>query len=135
MLKYIKTILFLLFAIAFYSIANHLPAEKTADGSMYAMIQANTPEQESVSSVQMPYLPDAELGGAGLTHFHQITMSRIQRINISEYIISLKSMAEGVAGREDALSQHWSRLYGTTTSYACHPVSEYYVFALRRIIV
>ena len=33
------------------------------------------------------------------------------------------------------LSQHWGKLYETTTSYCCHPVSEYYVFALRRIIV
>ena len=46
-----------------------------------------------------------------------------------------QDIAQRLADRDAVLSQHWGKLYETTTSYCCHPVSEYYVFALRRIIV
>ena len=109
----------MLFAVALHSVANDYFAEKQAEQDIYmAMSAMKGDTHETVSSPQTPYFPDAELAGTGI-QTHQIAMSRIQRIQAAESIFS----------------QHWGKLYETTTSYCCHPVSEYYVFALRRIIV
>ena len=118
----------MLFAVALHSVANDYFAEKQAEQDIYmAMSAMKGDTHETVSSPQTPYFPDAELAG--------IAMSRIQRIQAAESIFSLKALAQRLADRDAVLSQHWGKLYETTTSYCCHPVSEYYVFALRRIIV
>ena len=65
---------------------------------------------ETVSSPQAPYFPDAELAGAGI-QVHQIAMSRIQRIQAAEYVFSLKGLAQRLADRDAALSQHWGKLF------------------------
>lgn len=86
-----------------------------------------------MTSAQLPYFPEGELSSA--VQSHQIMTSRIQRINLLEYSMSLKALALKLSSREAVLVQHRGRLYGTTTSYYCHPSSEYYVFTLRRIII
>ncbi|MCY6292738.1 MULTISPECIES: hypothetical protein [Bacteroides] len=135
MAKFIKIILFMLFAVALHCVANNYFAGEQAEQDTYmAMSVLKGDMHETVSSPQAPYFPDAELAGAGI-QVHQIAMSRIQRIQAAEYVLSLKGLAQRLADRDAALSQHWGKLYDTTTSYCCHPVSEYYVFALRRIIV
>ena len=121
--------------MALHSVANDYFAEKQAEQDIYmAMSTMKGDTHETVSSPQTPYFPDAELAGTGI-QTHQIAMSRIQRIQAAESIFSLKALAQRLADRDAVLSQHWGKLYETTTSYCCHPVSEYYVFALRRIIV
>lgn len=133
--KFIKSILCLLFAIAIFAVANEVSvargAELTACGTFPMQ---NKAIQTTVTAAQSPFFTDAELAGSGM-QVQQISMSRLQRINVVEYIFSLKSISQKMASHDAALSQHWCRLYATTTSYCCHPASEYYVFALRRIIV
>ena len=76
-----------------------------------------------------------ELAGTGI-QTHQIAMSRIQRIQAAESIFFFKKPL--LKGWQTVMLFYLSiggTLYETTTSYCCHPVSEYYVFALRRIIV
>lgn len=127
----------MLFAIALYAAANEVSAMKSAGETVHAVvlpIQNEDVQATTLSAVQLPYFPDAELAGIGI-QFQQVTMSRLQRINVLEYIFSLKSLSQKLADRDAALSQHKGRLYDTTTCYNCHPASEYYVFALRRIIV
>lgn len=135
MVKCVKVILVFLFAVLLHNAANDFFTGHTVkeDDSVTLALSANIPEAV-VATAQMPYLPDAELAGTGM-QLHQITLSRIQRINASEYLLSLKSLAQKLVEREAALTQHQGRIYNTTTSYFCHPASEYYVFALRRIIV
>ena len=119
----------MLFAVALHCVANNYFAGEQAEQDTYmAMSVLKGDTHETVSNPQAPYFPDAELAGAGI-QVHQIAMSRIQRIQAAEYV------AQRLADRDAALSQQWGKLYDTTTSYCCHPVSEYYVFALRRIIV
>lgn len=134
--KFIKIILCLLFAIAIYATANEISARNDADEMAHTSltVQNEGTIRAVVTATHPPYFPDAELAGAGM-QVQQITMSRLQRISALEYIFSLKSLSQRLADRDAALSQHWCRLYDTTTDYCCHPVSEYYVFALRRIIV
>ena len=56
-------------------------------------------------------------------------------VQIGEYFSSLRNVLQCCADRDNSLSQHWGRIYNTTTSYYCQPASEYYVFTLRHIII
>lgn len=131
MAKFIKVILFLLFALAFHCVADNLFTEKPVKVEECAFDYKI--DSQKVTSAQLPYLPEGELSSAAQSH--QIVTSRIQRISLLEYFISLRALAQKSLLREAALAQHWGRIYDTTTSYSCHPASEYYVFALRRIII
>ncbi|WP_221657704.1 hypothetical protein [Bacteroides salyersiae] len=131
MAKFVKVILFLLFAVTLHCVASNLfteiPVESQEHDFTYAAYS------QKVTSAQLPYFPEGELSSA--VQSHQIMTSRIQRINLLEYSMSLKALALKLSSREAVLVQHRGRLYGTTTSYYCHPSSEYYVFTLRRIII
>ena len=135
MMKFIKVILCLLFAVVLYAAASEISAKEYADADAYATLPVQNKElQATITAVKFPYSPDAELAGAGMTAY-QISLSRIQRINMLDYVFSVKSISQKLADRDAVLSQHQCRLYDSTTSYCCHPASEYYVFALRHIIV
>ena len=130
MAKFVKVILFLLFAVTLHCVASNLFTEIPVEGQ-YDFTY--TTYAQKVTSAQLPYFPEGELSSA--VQSHQIMTSRIQRINLLEYSMSLKALALKLSSREAVLVQHRGRLYGTTTSYYCHPSSEYYVFTLRRIII
>lgn len=87
-----------------------------------------------ISAPKLPYISDAEIASSGGTS-QLLTFSRAQRLYTSEYILSLKDVVERIAQREDALSLHREKLFDTSAFYRCSPASEYYVFALRRIII
>ena len=107
MAKFVKVILFLLLTVAFHSIAGNVSTEKMVDKQECDITYAS----------------------------HQRSVTRIQRVQLGEYFFSLKNALQGCADRESSLSQHWGRIYDTTTSYYCQPSSEYYVYTLRRIII
>ena len=109
MAKFIKVILLLLFAVALHGVANNFFAEKPVETQEHA--QVYKVDSQQVSTAQLPYLPEGELS------------------------TSLRALAQQLQQRDAALAQHWGRIYDTTTSFSCHPASEYYVFALRRIII
>lgn len=87
-----------------------------------------------ISAPKLPYISDAEIASSGGTS-QLLTFSRAQRLYTSEYILLLKDVVERIAHREDALSLHREKLFDTSAFYRCSPASEYYVFALRRIII
>lgn len=133
MAKIVKVILFLLFAVTLHCVASNFFTEIPVESQGHDSTYCNTECSQKVTSAQLPYLPEGELSNA--TQSHQIITSRIQRINLLEYSISLKALALKLSLREAALVQHRGRIYDTTTSYYCHRSSEYYVFTLRRIII
>lgn len=133
MRKFVKVILFLLFSIAFNSMINDSSAVR-AEQDAHAVAAMSGDQGSIVASTHSTFLPEAELAG-GCSPSHQVTMSRMQRIHLTEYSFSLKEVLRNLANCEASLSQHQGRIYDTTTSYYCHPSSQYYVFALRRIII
>lgn len=133
MAKFLKVILFLLFTVAFYGVVNDFSASKVEQEDFVLAVDEAT-QGSIVSQAEWRYLPEAELLG-GSVPTHQITTSRLLRIHMIQYSLSLKELAQSLVSREAALSQHQGRIYTTTTSYYCHPASQYYVFALRRIII
>lgn len=133
MTKYVKVILFLLLTVALYGVSSNIFTENQVEQDEH--ITYSIKQQGQISSPDFPYIPVAELTNL---QAHQISVTRIQRVQrmqLEEYFTSLKSAIQCCADRENSLSQHRGRIYDTTTSYDCQPSSEYYVFALRRILI
>ncbi|GAA6258348.1 hypothetical protein F070042J6_42000 [Bacteroides sp. f07] len=131
MAKFVKVILFLLLTVALHGIAGNVFTEKTVgqaeNGITYSVIQHG-----QISTPEFPCSPVAELTNL---QSHQISVTRIQRVQLGEYFTTLKNLLQCCAERDNSLSQHLGRIYDTTTSYYCQPSSEYYVFTLRHIII
>lgn len=157
MVKFVKLILILILTSAFYGSVSDaftaLAVEQTGivssegldnqanvtDNYLLAAegdVQKSIDRQGSyISAPKLPYISDAEIANSGGTS-QLLTISRAQRsYTTTEYILSLKDVVEQIAHREDALSLHRQKLFDTSAFYRCSPASEYYVFALRRIII
>lgn len=131
MAKFVKVILFLLLTVAIHSIAGNAFNPETVDEQEHAISYAMD-QHGQISAPEFPGKPVAELTNL---QSHQLSVTRIQRVQLGEYFFSLKSALQCCADRENSLSQHLGRIYNTTTSYYCQPSSEYYVYTLRHIII
>lgn len=131
MAKLVKIILFSLLAIALHGVASNIFTEQQVEEPEHAM-SYSIKQEGQINIPGFPSTPVAELINL---QSHQFSVTRIQRVQLGEYFISLRNALQCWADRENSLSQHWGRIYNTTTSYYCQPVSEYYVFTLRRIII
>lgn len=131
MAKFVKVILFLLLTVAFHSIAGNAFTSQAVERQEHAITYAME-HHGQISAPELPGKPVAELTNL---QSHHISLTRIQRVQLGEYFFSLKNVLQRCADRENSLSQHWGRIYDTTTSYNCKPSSEYYVYTLRRIII
>ena len=135
MARFVKAILFLLLVVTFHGIIGNVsigePVEQTENSITYSIEhceqkcgQINTPE--------FPCSPVAELTNL---QSHQLSVTRIQRVQLGEYFTTLRNLLQCCANRANSLSHHLGRIYDTTTFYYCQPSSEYYVFTLRHIII
>ncbi len=131
MAKFVKVILFLLLAVALHGVAGNVFTEKTV-GQAENDITYSVIQHGQISTPEFPCSPVAELTNL---QSHQISVTRIQRVQLGEYFTTLKNLLQCCAERDNSLSQHLGRIYDTTTSYYCQPASEYYVFTLRHIII
>ena len=131
MAKFVKVILFLLLTVTLHGVASNVFTEKPVEQSELA-ITYSMKQHEQISAPDFPYAPVAELNNL---QSHQISVTRIQRVQLGEYFTTLRNLLQCCADRENSLSQHRGRIYNTTTSYYCQPSSEYYVFTLRHIII
>ena len=131
MAEFVKVILFLLLTVTLHGVASNVFTEKPVEQSELA-ITYSMKQHEQISAPDFPYAPVAELNNL---QSHQISVTRIQRVQLGEYFTTLRNLLQCCADRENSLSQHRGRIYNTTTSYYCQPSSEYYVFTLRHIII
>lgn len=91
-------------------------------------------KETCIAVPQLPYLPEAELAGfSGQSQL--LTFLRIQRSSALDCIFSLKGWVNMLSQREAVLTLHREKLYDATAYYRCNPVCEYYIFALRRILI
>ena len=131
MAKFIKVILFLLLTVALHGIAGNVFTEKTVEQTENA-VTYSMKQHGQISAPEFPCSPVAELTNL---QSHQISVARIQRVQLGEYFTTLRNLRQCGAERDNSLSQHLGRIYNTTTSYYCQPASDYYVFTLRHIII
>lgn len=135
--KFLRFIGFLVLALAFWQTAGGAFADRAAsEGDVMGEARIALQEQPDSYIVmpQLPYLPDAELAGAG-GQSHVLAYSRMQRLATTEYFFALKAWIDKLTQREAVLSLHREKLYDTTAYYPCQPVCEYYIFTLRRILI
>ena len=85
-------------------------------------------------NIKLPYLPDAELGSIGF-YVQQNAPSRTSRTHFNGSAYSLRDIALIMAEREAMLTKHWQKDHGDYLLSITHPASEYYIFALRHIII
>ena len=131
MARFVKVILFLLLSVAFHSIVSNVSTVKVVDKQERTITYA----MEQHGEISVPDLPGKPMAELNNLQSHQTSVTRIQRVQLGEYFLSLKNVLQCCADRENSLSQHWGRIYDTTTSCFCQPSSEYYVYTLRRIII
>lgn len=78
--------------------------------------------------------PNAELAeNTGRVQF--LNSLRIQRLSLNEYLSTLKSWGALLAQRFASLSQHREKQVGATVCTRESQVCDYYVFALRKILI
>ena len=122
--RYLKFIGFLVLAFIVWQTSGAAFADGSSAGAEESMDIRTVP-------VAAPHQEEASNNG----HVQLLTMSRIQRSYITEYIFSLKDWVDKIAQREAVLSLHREKLFDATAYYRCQPVCEYYIFALRRILI
>ena len=125
MAKFVKVILFLLLTVTLHGVAGNVFTGKAVEQGKYAVTYSMS-QHEQISE------PVAELNNL---QSYQTSVTRVQRVQLGEYFSTLKNLLQCCADYENSLSQHLGKIYNTTISYYCQPSSEYYVFALRRIII
>ena len=124
--RYLKFIGFLVLAFIVWQTSGAAFADGSSAGAEESMdirtvpVAAHHQEEACFTSPRLPYLPVAELASNN-GHVQLLTMSRIQRSYITQ--------------REAVLSLHREKLFDATAYYRCQPVCEYYIFALRRILI
>ena len=92
MAKFVKVILFLLLTVAFHSIAGNVSTAKVVDEQERVITYAMRQHGE-ISAPDLPGKPVAELNNL---QSHQISVTRIQRVQLGEYFFSLKNACRGV---------------------------------------
>ncbi|WP_163174993.1 hypothetical protein [Bacteroides sp. 51] len=132
MARIIKSILFLLLVVVLHVSANDgMVKENLYEGGSIPC----SSQQYSWDNIKLPYLPDGELGSIGFCTQQPIS-SRTNRTNFDGSAFSLRDMAQIMSEREGMLFCHWEKLYSKSLLFSItHPVSEYYVFALKHIII
>lgn len=131
MVKFVKVILFLLLTVVLHGIASNISNEKLEQEEYVPVV--HVVHQDQIGAPELPYLPVAEL--TNNLQSHQVSMSRIQRVQTCEYFFLLKNFLQNWAERENSLSLHREKIYATTVSCYCQSACEYYVFTLKHIII
>lgn len=139
MVKYLRYIGILVLVLALWQAASDsFIGSRPVDNQSIADVQTVSDFYQQGGSCfttpQLPYLPDAELAGAG-GHTQWLTSPRVQRSSTTEYIFSLRDWVDRLARHEAVLSLHREKLYDAAAYYRCQPVCEYYIFTLRRILI
>lgn len=131
MAKFVKVILFLLLTIVFQGLSGNLFIEKPVKLSSLD----STYSMEQHGQIDAPGLPDVPVAELNNLQSRPPFVTRIQRVQLGEYFTTIRNLLQCCADCVNSLSLHKCRLYNTTVSYHCQPSSEYYVFALRHIII
>lgn len=132
MARVIKSILFLLLVVVLHVTVSGYSTEEELCGD--SIVVPHSSSQYSLDSMQLPYFPDAELGSIGF-YLQEPATSRTNRCYFSS-ALSMRDIAQMIAARDAILFNHWQKLSDESILFSItHPIGEYYVFALRHIII
>lgn len=97
---------------------------------------AMTFQEESIDYIGVPQFPSSPVAEVvdGL-QFQHVSSFRLQRVQLGQYRVSLKNVVHLLSNIEASLLRHSRRICDTTLAHSHQPSSEYYIFALRHIII
>lgn len=122
----------LLILVAYNWTNDTVPADRAAAQDVHALCHIS--DSPTVDSRDIPFTADAELGSIGLNAY-QYADSRSLRTSFNAHTLALKNVTRNISNRQAILSKHWEKFCDSSILSVSHPVSEYYVFALRHIII
>lgn len=131
MKRLVKIIVFFAFTWILYGMASEFFVEYQATD--VTSLLKNEINSQSFENSSLPVLPAAELGGMGV-HLTHAGDSRVQRVNFNTYCTALRDITKNIANRQGLLTRQWQKLCQTSLS-GDKSSCEYYVFALRHIII
>jgi len=136
MKKIFRYIFILTLTIGVFSWADKLPQRYLEKVNTIYSLNSDTYSYQdtSIDACNLPIIPEAELGSIGFT-FHNPVTSRLLRFHSQNYFYSMKYMSRQLCERENNLTANWEKSYDDFILSVSHPISEYYVFGLRHIII
>lgn len=133
--RVLKTILLSLLIVTLHGTINNISATEIVSGDTSISVLQQSVRQYSLESLKSPFSPKVELGSTGF-HLSQTITSKLQRSFLGGLLFSLKPIGRILAERESLLFKHKVRVFDISALVSVtHPASEYYVFALRRIVI
>lgn len=133
MARLLKSILFLLLVVIMHIASDNAFTENHFSDDNSANYPYSS-QQHSLDKVQLPFRADAEMGSIGFHLMNHIASFRDQRTQRGYF--TLKSVWQILAEHQSLLFRHWNRVDDDALlSSITRPVSEYYIFGLRHIII
>ena len=134
MIYSIVKVIIWLFTIFLLGNVNNTSASLVEEG-FHVIQTVDAPEKGChIASTEFPVLPEAELLTSS-TLMQYVQAYRLQRLQLVESIMLVKSILQDMANYIAVLTMHRESLYSTTISHYCQPSKLYYVFALRHIVI
>jgi len=131
MAKFLKILFFILATFMSQSIGHSSLTSKLVDEEAKNYAVLGSDHHASFDVIHFHNSLDAEL--LNNISQHASNSSRVQRVQLIQYFFSLKSLLLYQADRVASLSKQLTHVFHVTTNI--HPPCEYYVFALRKIII
>ena len=138
MQRHLKIIFFFLGLLVFSGLSKvypAVPAESfSASASSFASISSGDPVQRDAWDVSdHQWILESE--AAPYAAHSGTPSSRLKRVLAFKMLNSLKSFVRDISFWENALTQHFQRIYTTSVVHSTEFISKYYVFAFRRILI
>lgn len=131
MAKFLRILFFILAAFISQSMGFSSATSKVVDEEAKNFVSSNFAHHASFDAVHFHNFLDAEL--LNNISQHASNSSRVQRVQLFQYFFSLRNLLLYHADRAASLSRQQVRAIDFTSNI--YPSSDYYVFALRKIII
>lgn len=130
--RYLKIILFFLITFLLpVGIHFSLATAEVRETESYDVVYSYC-DDIHFAALSLPALPDGELSSVQTLPVH---IARIQRVLSHEYVVALRQALLSFSDSTNLLSMHLCRICSSTVSHRCVPSCQYYIFALRQILV
>lgn len=133
MKRFINKIWLLILLVAISGVTNEAFSEENVSDAVPFSVIVQEPSKAVLSTPNRNSLPEAELGGISWNGFKDFS-SRAQRTLNTNYV-SFRNTEKELIYHSEVLAKHKSKYYHSSVSPITYPTCEYYVFALRQIVI
>lgn len=139
MIKFLRSIgllILLLFSFTIADKVSDVASTKAAEDTSFS-VQLSNVRQTTVAAPNSSQLPDAELGGVYGHTFYKDLSSNVQRSVNSGVDVNpmLRGNAKAAVFHQEVLTRQKAKYHPASLSPITYPTCEFFVFALRHIII